>query len=70
MVLFQIIFFGLLGFELLIALAFKFNWLGLKDKLLRWFRDNDVEDFIKGDFSNKWIGQILVMIILLALCLC
>lgn len=69
MIVFQIIFFGLLVFELLIACAVKGNWRGFKDRLINWFKDNDIEDYIAKDFPNKWILQILFMIILLVLCI-
>lgn len=70
MIVFQIIFFGLLAFELLVACFVKFNWCGFRDKLIKWIKDNDIENFIQGDYPNKWICQILFMIVLLALCIC
>lgn len=70
MLVFQIIFFGLLIFELLIACAVKCNYRGFKDKLINWFKDNNIEDYINDKFPNKWIYQILFMIVLLVLCIC
>lgn len=70
MIVFQIIFFSLLALELLVACAVKYNWRGFRDKLIKWFKDNDIESYIQGDFSDKWIGQILFMIILLVFCIC
>lgn len=70
MIAFQILFFGLLALELLAAIAIKYNWQGLRDKLIRWFKDNAIEDFVQGNFSNKWICQILFIILLLVLCVC
>ena len=70
MVIFQVVFFILLSFELLIAVAVKKNWFNLQDRLIKWFNDNDIERYIRNEFPNSLLWQIVVMFALLILCLC
>lgn len=69
MVLFQIIFITILLLEIGVGLAVKYNYNGLQDKLVSLFMRINIEDYIRYQFPDKWILQMVFLLILFLLCL-
>lgn len=69
MVLFQIIFIATLLLEIGVGLAVKYNYNGLQDKLVSLFMRINIEDYIRYQFPDKWILQMVFLLILFLLCL-
>lgn len=69
MVLFQIIFIAILLLEIGVGLAVKYNYNGLQDKLVSLFMRINIEDYIRYQFPDKWILQMVFLLILFLLCL-
>lgn len=69
MVLFQIIFIAILLLEIGVGLAVKYNYNGLQDKLVSLFMRINIEDCIRYQFPDKWILQMVFLLILFLLCL-
>lgn len=69
MVLFQIIFIAILLLEIGVGLAVKYNYNGLQDKLVSLFMRINIEDYIRYQFPDRWILQMVFLLILFLLCL-
>lgn len=69
MVLFQIIFIAILLLEIGVGLAVKYNYNGLQDKLVSLFMRINIEDYIRYQFPDRWVLQIVFLLILFLLCL-
>lgn len=69
MVLFQIIFIAILLLEIGVGLAVKYNYNGLQDKLVSLFRRINIEDYIRYQFPDRWVLQMVFLLILFLLCL-
>lgn len=69
MVLFQIIFIGILLLEIGVGLAVKYNYNGLQDKLVSLFMRINIEDYIRYQFPDRWVLQMVFLLILFLLCL-
>ena len=69
MVLFQIIFIAILLLEIGVGLAVKYNYNGLQDKLVSLFMRINIEDYIKYQFPDRWVLQMVFLLILFLLCL-
>lgn len=69
MVIFKIIFIAFLLLEIGVGMAVKFNYKGLQDKLISLFMSIDIEDYIRNQFPNRWIGHVAFLLILFLLCL-
>jgi hypothetical protein len=69
MVLFQIIFIAILLLEIGVGLAVKYNYNSLQDKLVSLFMRINIEDYIRYQFPDKWILQMVFLLILFLLCL-
>lgn len=69
MVLFQTIFIAILLLEIGVGLAVKYNYNGLQDKLVSLFMRINIEDYIRYQFPDKWILQMVFLLILFLLCL-
>lgn len=69
MVLFQIIFIAILLLEIGVGLAVKYNYNGLQDKLVPLFMRINIEDYIRYQFPDRWVLQMVFLLILFLLCL-
>lgn len=69
MVLFQIIFIAILLLEIGVGLAVKYNYNGLQDKLASLFMRINIEDYIRYQFPDRWVLQMVFLLILFLLCL-
>lgn len=69
MVLFQIIFIAVLLLEIGVGLAVKYNYNGLQDKLVSLFMRINIEDYIRYQFPDRWVLQMVFLLILFLLCL-
>lgn len=69
MVLFQIIFIAILLLEIGVGLAVKYNYNGLQDKLVSLFMRINIEDYIRYQFPDRWILQMIFLLILFLLCI-
>jgi hypothetical protein len=69
MVLFQIIFIAILLLEIGVGLAVKYNYNGLQDKLVSLFMRINIEDYIGYQFPDRWILQMVFLLILFLLCI-
>lgn len=69
MVLFQIIFIAILLLEMGVGLAVKYNYNGLQDKLVSLFMRINIEDYIRYQFPDRWVLQMVFLLILFLLCL-
>lgn len=69
MVLFQIIFIAILLLEIGVGLAVKYNYNGLQDKLVSLFMGINIEDYIRYQFPDRWVLQMVFLLILFLLCL-
>lgn len=69
MVLFQIIFIAILLLEIGVGLAVKYNYNGLQDKLVSLFMRINIEDNIRYQFPDRWVLQMVFLLILFLLCL-
>lgn len=69
MVLFQIIFIAILLLEIGVGLAVKYNYNGLQDKLVSLFTRINIEDYIRYQFPDRWVLQMVFLLILFLLCL-
>lgn len=69
MVLFQIIFIAILLLEIGVGLAVKYNYNGLQDKLVSLFMRINTEDYIRYQFPDRWVLQMVFLLILFLLCL-
>jgi hypothetical protein len=69
MVLFQIIFIAILLLEIGVGLVVKYNYNGLQDKLVSLFMRINIEDYIRYQFPDRWVLQMVFLLILFLLCL-
>lgn len=69
MVLFQIIFIAILLLKIGVGLAVKYNYNGLQDKLVSLFMRINIEDYIRYQFPDRWVLQMVFLLILFLLCL-
>lgn len=69
MILFQIIFIAILLLEIGVGLAVKYNYNGFQDKLVSLFMRMNIEDYIRYQFPDKWILQMVFLLILFFLCI-
>lgn len=69
MVLFQIIFIVILLLEIGVGLAVKYNYNGLQDKLVSLFMRINIEDYIRYQFPDRWVLQMVFLLILFLLCI-
>lgn len=69
MVLFQIIFIAILLLEIGVGLAVKYNYNGLQGKLVSLFMRINIEDYIRYQFPDRWVLQMVFLLILFLLCL-
>lgn len=69
MVLFQIIFIAILLLEIGVGLAVKYNYNGFQDKLISLLMRMDLEYYIRYQFSDKWVLQMVFLLILFLLCI-
>lgn len=69
MVLFQIIFIAILLLEIGAGLAVKYNYNGLQDKLVSLFMRINIEDYIRYQFPDRWVLQMVFLLILFLLCI-
>ena len=69
MVLFQIIFIAILLLEIGVGLVVKYNYNGLQDKLVSMFMRMDIEHYIRYQFPDKWVLQMVFLLILFLLCI-
>lgn len=69
MVLFQIIFIAILLLEIGVGLAVKYNYNGPQDKLVSLFMRINIEDYIRYQFPDRWILQMVFLLILFLLCI-
>lgn len=69
MVLFQVIFIAILLLEIGVGLAVKYNYNGLQDKLVSLFMRINIEDYIRYQFPDRWVLQMVLLLILFLLCL-
>lgn len=69
MALFQIIFIAILLLEIGVGLAVKYNYDGLQDKLVSLFMRINIEDYIRYQFPDRWVLQMVFLLILFLLCL-
>lgn len=69
MVLFQIIFIAILLLEIGVGLAVKYNYNGLQDKSVSLFMRINIEDYIRYQFPDRWILQMVFLLILFLLCI-
>lgn len=67
MVLFQIIFIAILLLEIGVGIAVKYNYNGFQDKLVSLFMRINIEDYIRYQFPDKWILQMVFLLILFLL---
>lgn len=66
---FQIIFIAILLLEIGVGLAVKYNYNGLQDKLVSLFMRINIEDYIRYQFPDRWVLQMVFLLILFLLCL-
>lgn len=69
MVLFQIIFIAILLLEIGVGLAVKYNYNGFQDKLISLLMRMDLEYYIRYQFLDKWVLQMVFLLILFLLCI-
>lgn len=69
MVLFQTIFIAILLLKIGVGLAVKYNYNGLQDKLVSLFMRINIEDYIRYQFPDRWVLQMVFLLILFLLCL-
>lgn len=69
MVLFQIIFIAILLLEIGVGLVVKYNYNGLQDKLVSLFMRINIEDYIRYQFPDRWVLQMVFLLILFLLCI-
>lgn len=69
MVLFQIVFIAILLLEIGVGLAVKYNYNGLQDKLVSLFMRINIEDYIRYKFPDRWVLQMVFLLILFLLCI-
>ena len=69
MVLFQIIFIAILLLEIGVGLSVKYNYNGLQDKLVSLFMRINIEDYIRYQFPDRWVLQMVFLLILFLLCI-
>lgn len=69
MVLFQIIFIAILLLEIGVGLAVKYNYNGIQDKLISLLMRMDLEYYIRYQFLDKWVLQMVFLLILFLLCI-
>lgn len=69
MVLFQTIFIAILLLEIGVGLAVKYNYNGLQDKLVSLLMRINIEDYIRYQFPDRWVLQMVFLLILFLLCL-
>lgn len=69
MVLFQIIFIAILLLEIGVGLAVKYNYNGLQDKLVSLFMRINIEDYIRYQFPDRRVLQMVFLLILFLLCI-
>lgn len=69
MVLFQIIFIAILLLKIGVGLAVKYNYNGLQDKLVSLFMRINIEDYIRYQFPDRWVLQMVFLLILFLLCI-
>lgn len=69
MVLFQIIFIAILLLEIGVGLAVKYNYNGFQDKLISLLTRMDLEYYIRYQFPDKWVLQMVFLLILFLLCI-
>ena len=69
MILFQIIFIAILLLEIGVGLAVKYNYNGFQDELVSLFMRMNIEDYIRYQFPDKWILQMVFLLILFFLCI-
>ena len=67
MVIFQIIFVAILLLEIGVGIAVKYNYNGFQDKLVSLFMRINIEDYIRYQFHDKWILQMIFLLILFLL---
>lgn len=66
---FQIMFIVILLLEIGVGLAVKYNYNGLQDKLVSLFMRTNIEYYIRNQFPDKWILQMVFLLILFLLCI-
>lgn len=69
MVLFQIIFIAILLLEIGVGLAVKYNYNGFQDKLISLLMRVDLEYYIRYQFPDNWVLQMVFLLILFLLCI-
>lgn len=69
MVLFQIIFIAILLLEIGVGLAVKCNYNGFQDKLISLLMRMDLEYYIRYQLPDKWVLQMVFLLILFLLCI-
>lgn len=69
MVLFQIIFIAILLLEIGVGLAVKYNYNGFQDKLISLLMRMDLEYYIRYQSPDKWVLQMVFLLILFLLCI-
>lgn len=69
MVIFQIIFIAILLLEIGVGLAVKYNYNGFQDKLISLLMGMDLEYYIRYQFPDKWVLQMVFLLILFLLCI-
>lgn len=69
MVLFQIIFIAILLLEIGVGLAVKYNYNGFQDKLISLLMRMDLEYYIRYQFPDTWVLQMVFLLILFLLCI-
>ncbi len=69
MVLFQIIFIAILLLEIGVGLAVKYNYNGFQDKLVSLLMRMDLEYYIRYQFPDEWVLQMVFLLILFLLCI-
>lgn len=67
MAIFQIIFVAILLLEIGVGIAVKYNYNGFQDKLVSLFMRINIEDYIRYQFPDKWILQMIFLLILFLL---
>lgn len=67
MVIFQIIFVAILLLEIGVGIAVRYNYNGFQDKLVSLFMRINIEDYIRYQFPDKWILQMIFLLILFLL---
>ena len=70
MLIFQIVFIAILLLDIGVGLAVKYNFNGFQDKLVSLFINMDIENYIRNQFPDKWIFQMIFLLVLFLLCTC